>query len=413
MNRRPKSINRTERTARIDPKLAGWPPGKWMKMHLKSDWFCALVVLGIFAGATTVLQAASMRAVVIQNAPVQERVAGEVASIDNAGKQITLTTAKAETFVVRIGESTTLKRVPPGATALAQAVQISFSEIAVGDRLLAIGAVSADRKTIAAQQVLVVSRGELEKKYERDKEEWRRRGVTGVVMSLEPESKSLKAQVRTPDGSQTLTLIFTDSSRFRRYAADSVAYKDTTAGAFEQLKVGDTFRALGNKSQDGASYSVEEILAGTFRVIPATISAVDASAGELKVNELGKQETLTVVTNKDTRTRRLSKELAAALAGSVDKNGRAPEQSGAGQNSFQQQIEQMPQVNLSDLKVGDMVLLTSAAEGGQPRITAIALIAGVEPVLKPLQEQIKANRGQPNYKLGLPESLSSLGVSLP
>jgi hypothetical protein len=60
-----------------------------------------------------------------------------------------------------------------------------------------------------------------------------------------------------------------------------------------------------------------------------------------------------------------------------------------------------------------MVLLTVSAGENQARATAIALIAGVEPVLKPLQAQLRANSRQPSYKLGLPEGLSSLGVSLP
>ncbi|HEY0172359.1 MAG TPA: hypothetical protein VGB98_15160 [Pyrinomonadaceae bacterium] len=336
--------------------------------------------------------------------PAQGQISGEVTAVDGAARRVTIKTAQGEAVTVQFDDTTTLRRVPPGATSLSQAAPITFQEIAVGDRLLAGGPSSADRKSVAARQVLIVSRAELTQQSEQGRAEWQRRGVTGSVLGLEPAGKTLKAQVRAEGGAQTLTLTFNEASRLRRYAADSVAYKDTTPSAFEQIKVGDTFRALGNKSADGTSYVVEEMLVGTFRVIPATVVAVEAGAGELKVNQLGRQETITVVTNKNTRTRRLSKELAASLAGGPNE---------AGQGDVQQQVDAMPQVNLGELKAGDMLLLTVTAGEDQTRATAIALIAGVEPVLKPIQAQLRANSRQPNYKLGLPEGLSSLGVSLP
>jgi hypothetical protein len=357
-------------------------------MQLKNYWLGWLICFGFIIAA--------------QPAAAQEQFSGEVTAIDSAGKQVTIVTTKGETATVQISGDTSCKRVPPGATTMSQAVQISFQDIAVGDRLLAAGAISADRKSVAARQILIVARSEVEQKLARDREEWQRRGITGSVLALDPASKTLKAQVRE----QTLTLTFTETSRVRRYAADSVTYKASTPVTFEQIKVGDTFRALGNKTQDGAGYNLEEILVGTFRVVPATVSAIEAQTGELKINELGKQETLTVVTTKDTRTRRLSKELASALAGGKSETAPAP-------GDFQQQVDRMPQVNLSELKTGDMVLVTISATDNKTRAIAIALIAGVEPVLKPLQAQLKANQKTPNYKLGLPEGLSSLGVSLP
>ena len=357
-------------------------------MQLKSYCLCWLICFGFIIAS--------------QPTAAQEQFSGEVTAIDSAGKQVTITTTKGETAAVQISGDTSLKRVPPGATTLAQAVQISFQDIAVGDRLLAVGAISADRKSVAARQILVVARSEMEQKFARDREEWQRRGITGSVLGLDSANKTLKAQVR----GQALTLTFTETSRVRRYAADSVTYKASTPGTFDQINAGDTFRALGNKTQDGAGYNVEEILVGTFRVVPATVAAIEAQSGELKINELGKQETLTVITTKDTRTRRLSKELASALAGGKNETAPAPV-------DFQQQVDRMPQVNLSELKTGDMVLVTISAAEPQTRATAIALIAGVEPVLKPLQAQLKANQRTPNYKLGLPEGLSSLGVSLP
>jgi hypothetical protein len=374
-------------------------------MQAKTFYRCCLVLFVLAGAAGAWSQAAGVTASVnLSSPPAQGQVSGEVTAVDGAARRVTITTPQGEVVTVQFDGSTSIKRVPPGATSLAQAAAIAFEEIAVGDRLLAGGVVSEDRKSVAARQALVVSRAELAQKFERDRAEWRRRGIIGSVLSVDAQAKTLKAQVRGQDGAQTMTLTFSDASRLRRYAADSVAYKDTAPSTFEQIKAGDTFRALGNRSEDGASYQVEEILVGTFRVIPATVVAVAAASGEVKVQQLGRQETITVVTNKDTRTRRLSKELAAALAGGAK---------GSGQEDLQQQVDAMPQVNLGELKAGDMLLLTVTAGENQARAMAIALIAGVEPALKPLQAQLSANSRQPSYKLGLPEGLSSLGVSLP
>ncbi|HZI20312.1 MAG TPA: hypothetical protein VEY09_17155 [Pyrinomonadaceae bacterium] len=376
-------------------------------MQWKTFYRCCLVVVVVAGAGGAWPLAAGVGAAVGRPAAAaaqgqgqgQGQVSGEVTEVDAAARRVAIKTAQGEVVTVQFDASSSIKRVPPGATSLAQAAPITFQEIAVGDRLLAAGLLSEDRKSVAARQALVVSRDELAQKVERDKAEWSRRGIIGSVLGVDAEGRTLKAQVRGTGGAQPLTLTFTDASRLRRYAADSVAYKDTAPSTFEQIKVGDTFRALGNRSEDGASYRVEEILVGTFRVIPATVVAVEAGSNEVKVRQLGRQETITVVTNKDTRTRRLSKELAAALAG--------------GQGDLQPQVEAMPPVNLGELKAGDMLLLTVTAGEDQSRATAIALIAGVEPALRPLQAQLSANSRQPNYKLGLPEGLSSLGVSLP
>ncbi|HEX5081470.1 MAG TPA: hypothetical protein VFY40_05460 [Blastocatellia bacterium] len=349
-----------------------------------------------------------------QSVAGQARVIGEVVVVDGPSKQITMKTTKGETLTVQVAETTTYGRVPPGATSMSQAVPTSFEEIGAGDRMLVIGAISEDRKSIIARQALIISRAELAKKFESDRVQWRQRGVSGSILSVDADGKSLKAQVRAPEGLRTLRLLFKQDARFRRYATDSVAYNDAAPSSLDQIKAGDLFRALGDRSADGAEYSVEEILFGTFRAIPATVVAVDAGAGEVKFNELANQQTVTALTGKDTYTRRLSNELATALAMSVKKEaGRNQDDANQANLNFQRQIDEAPPANLSELKAGDMVLVISPASENQQRILAIAIIAGVEPVLKPIQDQLKASKGLPNYKLGLPESLTSFGVALP
>jgi len=52
-----------------------------------------------------------------------------------------------------------------------------------------------------------------------------------------------------------------------------------------------SFAARGTRSADGAEFTADEIVSGTFRNIAGTISALDASAGTITVQDLVSKET--------------------------------------------------------------------------------------------------------------------------
>ena len=84
------------------------------------------------------LLAACLRPAVAQ-APAAGRAIGTVIAIDAAAKQITIKSdAGAETKVM-LQDSTSYWRVPPGEKDLKNAAEISLSDLAVGDRVLARG----------------------------------------------------------------------------------------------------------------------------------------------------------------------------------------------------------------------------------------------------------------------------------
>src|ERR1019366_7896451 len=89
--------------------------------------------------------------------PAASQVIGEVTALDAPTGQISLKTDKGEAVVVTIGGSTTFRRVPPGAQDLTRATRIELSDLGVGDRVLAIGQPSEDRKRIEARSVIAMS----------------------------------------------------------------------------------------------------------------------------------------------------------------------------------------------------------------------------------------------------------------
>jgi hypothetical protein len=55
-------------------------------------------------------------------------------------------------------------------------------------------------------------------------------------------------------------------------------------------------------------------------------------------------------------------------------------------------LDRFPTITAADLKVGDMIAVSSTKSGSIDRITAIKLLAGVEPFIR--MAQVSAARGQ-------------------
>jgi len=85
-------------------------------------------------------------------------VAGEVASISSS--KIVLQTKDGSMDVVLSGK-TEYKRVPPDNPALKAAVAASFTDIGVGDKLIVTGIVSADKKSLPARSVYLMTKADI------------------------------------------------------------------------------------------------------------------------------------------------------------------------------------------------------------------------------------------------------------
>ena len=72
---------------------------------------------------------------------------------------------------------------------------------------------------------------------------------------------------------------------------------------------------------------------------------------------------------------------------------------------YQEMIERLPPITISDLKPGDGIIVSSASGGDPSRVTAITLAAGVEEFLK---RQEEAGKSRPGFELDL--GLPGLGA---
>ncbi len=353
-------------------------------------------------------------------------VIGEVTAIDAATSQLTIKTDAGASVTVMLDEKTLYMRVPPGEKTLDKAVRITLAEVGMGDRVYARGKVAEDSKTIPARALVVMTKADITQKQERERAEWRRRGVVGVISALNPQTKEITLNVRGREMAQPMIIPAAANVKFRRYAPDSIKFSDAKPSSFAELRVGDQLRALGDRSADGVRFTPEEVVSGSFRTLAGTVTAVNAAANEVKINDLQNRQPLTVVVSKDSVLRRIPAEFAAMLAQRGGPGGpavgggggdAAPPAAGAappprtgtqqpppggasggggprarGGMDLQERLESMPPVTVAELKPGDMIIVSSTTGADPTRVTAIHLVAGAEPLLNMMQARQAAGR---------------------
>jgi Cu/Ag efflux protein CusF len=331
------------------------------------------------------------------------RALGVVQAVDASNGQITLRADDGTIFKIIPQNGARFVRVPPGETSLAKSTPITAADIDPGDRLLARGQAGDDKTTLTATLVVVMTKGDLAKKQEADRADWQRRGTGGIVTAVDPAAGAVTITAHTAEGPKPLVIATGPKTIVRRYPPDSVKFADAKAAALTDIKVGDQVRALGEKSADGTRFTAEELVAGTFHNVAATISAVDPATNTLKVTDLMTKKPLLVHINSDTSMKKLPEwaarmiaartsgaaggaPAAAGVQGAPGGQGQGPGGPAGGMRGgrsgdLQQMLEHLPPLKIEDLKPGDAIIVTST-EGVDPgQITAITLLAGVEPIL--------------------------------
>ncbi len=403
-------------------------------------------------------------------------VIGEVVAVDAKAKQVFVKTDAGSVVTVAVADTTQFKKLPPGETTLSKATDMTFDALTAGDRVFARGALSEDRKTVTARMLIAMTKTDLAQKHEADRAEWGKRGIVGVVTALNPAAKEITIQPLggrgpqppqqqpqgAPAGAQggaqaagpqaggppaqpapVVVAAGAQTVKFRRYTPDSVKFSDAKASTFEELKVGDQLRALGERSTDGARFTPEEVVSGAFRTVLGTITSVNAETRELQIKTMPGNQPMTVVVSKDSDVKQVPAEFAQMMMGGGrpgGPGGGAPGAGGGGAapapaaggtpaagggrpaggggegpggggprrmgGGMQEMLERLPAAKFEELKQGSMVVFSTT--GADPaRATAIQLIAGIDPIVQMMQARAAAqgrpvNLGSFNLGIGQP-----------
>ena len=128
---------------------------------------------------------------------------------------------------------------------------------------------------------------DIKAKQQAELEDWRKRGVGGLVSSVDPASGVVNISVIAAAGARKVAIQTSKDTLLRRYAADSVKMEDAKPGVLSQIKPGDQLQARGARNADGSQITAEEVVSGAFRNIAGTIDSVDAAGGSMTVTRSG------------------------------------------------------------------------------------------------------------------------------
>lgn len=352
-------------------------------------WMLSVLLAGAAVGAT---------------AQQPARVVGTITAIE--GTTLTVKPDMGDARQVDVPSDVSIRRIAPGQKDLSAAEIISFGDLASGDRVLIKLDNSTANSVPKAQQVIAIKQSDVAQKQQRDREEWQRHGVGGLVKTIDSSSGTITLASGFGSAAKTITVHTSRATILKRYAAASVRYDAAQPAPFDAIHAGDQLRARGAKNADGTEIEAVEVVSGAFRNISGVIASLDPAASTFTLKDLLTKKQVTVHIEPDAQMRRLPDAMArifaarlkgttagAATAG----NGHAPGQNGtsASGGDPQQMLNRLFAIHFADLKKGDAVMLVST--DGTTDVTGITLLAGVEPLLEaPAASQDLLN----NWSLG-------------
>ena len=360
-------------------------------------------------------------------------VIGEVKAIDAAAKQMVVRDDKGVIFTVNFSDKTQYKRMAPGERTMTSATDITLADVGQGDRVWARWRAGVDQKTVPSAQVIVMSKADVAKKQEQERAEWRKRGVSGIVTSVNPSTKEITVSSRSLMGpSQAVIIPITDKVLMRRYPPDTIPkYSEAKPSSFEEVKIKDQLRALGDKSTDGTHLTAEEVVFGTFQIVGGTVTAIDVASNQIKINDLTTKKPITIVLKPDSVLRRWPENFTAMFGGGMGPGAGGPGRAGAGPGQGQTQgqaqnqgqagqrpqgagpggqqgggprmgggpnvadmLERAPIISINEVKAGDMIIMSSLPGSDPTQFTAISLVTGVQPLLTMVAARQQTGGGQ-------------------
>jgi hypothetical protein len=334
---------------------------------------------------------------------------GTVQSIRD--KTVTVTLDAGTQIDIVVPETARVVRMAPGQSDLKAATPVPLADLQIGDRMLVRGSLSDDGKSVTAISALVMKQSEIAQKQENERRDWEKRGIGGLITSVDQSAGKVMVSSMTASGTSAITVNVSKNTIIRRYAPDSIKFNDARPSTLDQIKAGDQLRARGSRSPDGKEFVAEEIVSGSFRNIAGTISTVDAGQSIIHLVDLVSRKPMSISVTADSVLRKLPPQVAQMIAmrlrGSApggSSNGTNPGSApsaaspvrngppsgvipgggrsrGEGAPDLQQFLSRAPSETLDDLKKGDAVIIVATQGDTASSPTVVTLLSGAEPIL--------------------------------
>ena len=377
----------------------------------------ALLVLSGAAGGDFLISRSAAQTQDAAQQSIAKRL-GTVKAVN--GNTLTLDSSGSE-VAVNVQAGARILQLAPGAKDLKNATPLQLQDLKVGDTIRARGAASADGKSVAALEIIVITRAAVAAVSDQLHQDWQKRGAGGRVESVDTATGDVVVGIPTLSGKKTLIVHTNKSTVVYRYAPESAKPEDAKPSSVNDIHSGDQLRARGNRNADGTEMTAEEIFAGVFPQFAATVKSVDASAGTLSVQDLVSKKTVQVRVTSDSQLHKIPPEMAQGFAmrlkGGMTAGGQGassgaaapklaanPQAAGAaggmppgapgggmgggmrsgGTPDLQRMLSRLPSSTLAELNLqkGDAVIILATEGTADGPQTAITLLSGVEPILR-------------------------------
>jgi hypothetical protein len=352
-----------------------------------------------------------------QTTPKTRSAVGTIKSI--SGNSLTLATDNRTELKVQLPADAKVLRVPPGSINLKEATAIQLSDLKPGDRILVKGGPGEDATFFVASTVVAMKKEDLAEKQAREREEWQKHGIGGLVKSVDTAENTITISSLTATGSKEVLIHAPTGTVLRRYTAGSIKFDEAQVAPLTEIHEGDQLRARGARSPEGSEFTADEVVSGSFQNIAGTILAVNASTGTLTVSNLTGGKPVELRVTAESQMRKLPQQMAQRIAMRLKGNGAesnggsgtagppAPGQSAgappaaAGQGAagttngvgmggsprsgggdLQQMFSRLPVSTLGDFQKGDVVMIVASSGQSDGQSTVMSLLGGVEPILQ-------------------------------
>ena len=386
-------------------------------MRKSSSLGVLLLSLTITAGTINLAMGASVQST--DSSAIAKSI-GTIKAI--SGSTLTLAPEAGSEMAVTVAPNAKIARVNPGSKDLAP---IQLSDLQVGDTVRVRGHASADGKSINGLEVIVITRSAVAAVTDQIRQDWQKRGLGGIVDSIDAGTGTVNISVPGISGKKTLVVHTSASTIMYRYAPDSAKPEDAKRIELQGVKIGDQLRARGNRNADGTEIMAEEIYTGVFPKFVGTIKSIDTNTGTLSVLDLATKKTVQLKVTADSQLHKIPAEMAqrfaarlkgnmpagtpgsggpasasggggaspgasggAASGGGTGAGSGAPSGSGGGMRGgaqdFQSIVSRLPSSKLADLNLqkGDAVVVLTTEGTASSDTTTITLLSGVEPILQ-------------------------------
>ena len=311
---------------------------------------------------------------------------GTVTAVNPSANQISVKTAQGDlTFTT--SDRTQILRAQAGVSDPKQWPKMTLAEIAPGDEVVAYYRGAVDQKPLVATSLVVRTKADFGQLAQKQLEDWKKRGRSGTVTAVDPAAKTITMK----SGQRTVTVQADDKTNVRRYSPDSAKPEDAKPSTLAEIQVGDQVNVLGQPQRRRRNHPGRDDLR---RHLPPDRGADQLDRSRDRRDE-GHRPRHQEAADRPRDSRFHYEKTAGtdgagagqALSGRTRRRAvgrrswrRRPSGEGRG-GDIGQMLDRLPSIQLADLKPKDAIMVSTTTGTDPGKVTAVMLLAGVEPVL--------------------------------